>query len=190
MSRLAPAAALVGDDQIAFLELAADDFGHAAVADAGADGHRDRLALAQHPDLLGAGLAVGARGLARAGGRTRHHHRQHAAALGLAVDRSEAQRGIGHQQHALALGGDDVGAGGHARAQAQVLVVDLEVGGVGHDVVGLGRAEGHPGDLGRVLARRVGARTGCTRAMRVVCTSLSSLCATVSGWRPAMCRWM
>ena len=136
------------------LQVAAGDLGHAAVADAGRHrhGHRLRRRAAPRPGAPAPcwrrrrpALRVrrpGRRGIrldddaaaCAAGGAP-------AAAAG--VKRSAV---LGTSSTSLALGGGDGGGGRHAGAQAQVGVVDVEVGQVGDHVVGDGRAEAHARD--------------------------------------------
>ena len=68
----------------------------------------------------------------------------------------EAQRGGRHAEDVLARGDADVGGGGHAGTQAEVVVADIEIGFVGHDVLRDGGAIGHDGNNGAVSAIRPG----------------------------------
>ncbi len=68
----------------------------------------------------------------------------------------EAQRGGGHAEDVLARGDADVGGGGHAGAEAEVVVADIEISFVGHNVLRHGGAVGHDGYDGAVGAIRPG----------------------------------
>ena len=85
------------------------------------------------------GEAGGSRRCRLARGRRRHR-------------RGEAERRVGHEQHARPLGRDDVGGGGHARAQREIVVVDGEDRLVGDDAVrGLGSGSPAPVTRGSYL---------------------------------------
>src|SRR6185312_9963007 len=64
---LGRAALLGGDDEVAGLEIAGNDFGEAVVVEAGRDRDRDRFIAAQHEDTA---LDIGAARAASAAGRS------------------------------------------------------------------------------------------------------------------------
>ena len=90
--------------------------------------------------------------------------------------------GCAGQQKAVAV---DVVAGDEAWFIEEARKADVQITHVIDTHVHADHVSGGP-----ELARRVGARTGCTRAMRVVCTSLFNPCATASDSKPATSWWM
>ena len=113
---LTVAGLLCGDNQIARLEIAADDLVKVSSSSPSHDRYGYRLAVAQDPDL-----AVRSRAPARR--RARH------------AARHVTQRLVRNAEHVVALIDDDARCGGHARHQREVGIVDADHDIEGHDVL-------------------------------------------------------
>ena len=135
------------DDRRAFGDRAVGDFGPQSVGDAGFHDDLDSGFPSFSVQTWGSvvrepGLGAVRRAPAAAAGDEGFDDRLLALvrlADGRGDLRIETQRGVGNHQHVLLVDDGDVHGGGHAGAQREVVVVDVQLGAVGDDAGGCQR---------------------------------------------------